>query len=594
MADQVFVDMLQLRRSEKNFMLRDLESEEFYKGAPGDFSTPSLQNQQQRLATLRKSIQQLKAMLPLEKKSICDDLSSAVDDYNDDFKRLVAAYRARGSENVGFEKDWRKNAHEIEKLLEETPNLPFSIELLELRRREKDYLMRGDQVFIDNVNSQLEKLRAIVPMAMSEKTGDVLRYLDNYESAFKGYQDQTAIVGLTEDKGLWRDLAEAVNSMEPLIVGSDTVTGIRQYADTQEASARRNLVWSQLVILVLGILGAVVLFNILGRLLTAPLVNMVHTTDAIARGDLTQPSLMEGRDETGRLASAFNKMVSSLKAILIETKALTNEIAAASNEIATGAQQQLASLNETATSLNEITTTAEEFKATMQEFADRSRAVQEAADDTARQSSDGRQLSKDSASRIGRVRSNAQTAGESVLSLSEQMQRIGEITASVNEVAEQTKLLALNASIEAARAGEDGRGFAVVATQVRELANQSKESANRIESLISETQKSMQDVVSRIEEGSRLSEDSVVSVKQMSSAFEQIADAIEQTNEAMSQINTGARQQELGIAELVSSITEIDAGSREAVAAAEQTQKSLMAITQRIQSLNETIARFKT
>lgn len=594
MADQVFVDMLQLRRAEKNFMLRDLESEDFYEGTLGEFTTPSLKIQQQRLATLRKDIRQLKEMLPLEKKSICDDLSGAVDDYDDDFKRLVAAYRVRGTENVGFEKEWRQNAHEIEKLLDATPNLPFSIELLELRRREKDYLMRGDQVFIDNVNSQLEKLRTLTPTALSEQSGDVLRYLDNYEKAFKGYQDQTAIVGFTEDDGLRRDLADAVNSMEPLIVGSDTVTGIRQYADTQEASARRNLVVSQLVILVLGIVGSVALFNVLGRVLTAPLVNMVYTTDAIARGDLTQPSLIEGHDEVGRLAAAFNKMVSSLKAILIETKALTNEIATASNEIATGAQQQLASLNETATSLNEITTTAEEFKATMQEFADRSRAVQEAADDTARQSSDGRQLSKDSASRIGQVRSNAQTAGESVLSLSEQMQRIGEITASVNEVAEQTKLLALNASIEAARAGEDGRGFAVVATQVRELANQSKESANRIESLISETQKSMQDVVSRIEEGSRLSEDSVVSVKQMSSAFEQIADAIEQTNEAMSQINTGARQQEQGIAELVSSITEIDAGSKEAVAAAEQTQKSLVAINQRIQSLNETIGRFQT
>jgi methyl-accepting chemotaxis protein len=174
------------------------------------------------------------------------------------------------------------------------------------------------------------------------------------------------------------------------------------------------------------------------------------------------------------------------------------------------------------------------------------------------------------------------------------MQQIGEITATVNEIAEQTKLLALNASIEAARAGEEGRGFAVVATQVRELANQSKEAARRIELLIGNTQKSMQDVVAKIEDGSRLSSDSVESVQQMAQAFEEIASAIEQTRDAMSQINTGARQQEEGIAELVSSITEIDSGSRESVAAAEQTQKAIVAIDHRLQSLNTSIARFKT
>ncbi len=174
------------------------------------------------------------------------------------------------------------------------------------------------------------------------------------------------------------------------------------------------------------------------------------------------------------------------------------------------------------------------------------------------------------------------------------MQRIGEITATVNELAEQTKLLALNASIEAARAGDEGRGFAVVATQVRELANQSKESAGRIEGLISNTHKSMQEVVSKIEEGSRLSEDSAESVEQMAQTFEEIAQAIEQTREAMSQMHTGARQQEQGLVELVSSIAEIDSSSRETVAAAEQTQKAIVAIDQRIQSLNATIARFKT
>ncbi len=285
-------------------------------------------------------------------------------------------------------------------------------------------------------------------------------------------------------------------------------------------------------------------------------------------------------------------IISNVRISIAEALAGAQQVNTASSEIATGSRQQVVALNQTAASLNEITTTAEQFKATMQEFADRSRAVQEAADDTAQQTAEGRTLTQELASRIEQVRSNSQTAGQSVLNLSEQMQRIGEITATVHEIAEQTKLLALNASIAAARAGEEGRGFAVVATQVRELANQSKESAGRIESLITDTQKSMQEVVARIEEGNRLSDDSVVSVRHMSKAFEQIAQAIEQTRDAMSQINTGARQQEDGIVELVSSITEIDSGSKESLAAAQQTQRAIISIDEQIKSLTDLMARF--
>jgi methyl-accepting chemotaxis protein len=270
----------------------------------------------------------------------------------------------------------------------------------------------------------------------------------------------------------------------------------------------------------------------------------------------------------------------------------TQEVAAASTEIASAAQQQVTSLNETASSLNEITSTSEQFKATVQEFADRARAVQEAADETVKLTDDGRVLTLDSSSRIDQVRSNSQAAGESVLNLAEQMQRIGEITASVNEIAEQTKLLALNASIEAARAGEEGRGFAVVATQVRELANQSKESAGRIESLITETQKSMHDVIKRIEDGARLSDEASEIVSRMTQSFGSISEAIEQTTQAMNQINTGAQQQEQAISELVSGISEIDSASRESLASAEQTQKSILAIDAEMQRLNQVMKTF--
>ncbi len=333
----------------------------------------------------------------------------------------------------------------------------------------------------------------------------------------------------------------------------------------------------------------------LSRRIMAAVQSLLAGVQSVAEGDLTGGTLrVATRDEIGQLAGSFNSMVTSLRGLLADSRTMTGEVASSSSEIATASQQQVSSLNQTAASLNQITTTAEQFKATMQEFADRAQAVQEAADETAERANEGRTLTVDSTARIEQVRANSQAAGASVLNLAEQMQRIGEITATVNEIAEQTKLLALNASIEAARAGEEGRGFAVVATQVRELANQSKAAAGRIESLVTDTQKSMQDVVGKIEEGGRLSEDSTELVRRVTEAFDEIVQAISRTREAMSQINLGAKQQEQGITELVASITEIDTGMKESLAAAEQTQKSIVAIDQRIRALNRSVAQFKT
>jgi methyl-accepting chemotaxis protein len=234
---------------------------------------------------------------------------------------------------------------------------------------------------------------------------------------------------------------------------------------------------------------------------------MADAAEIIAQGDLTQPALPESADDMGKLATAFNRMANSLRELLSGAKQITAKISTASNEIAISSQQQVTILNESATSLNQISTTAEEFKTTIQEFADRSRAVLEAAEETAKQAADGRTLAQQSAKRTEAVRDSARGAGETVLEFTEQMQRITDITDTVNEIAEQTKLLALNASIEAARAGEEGKGFAVVATQVRELANQSKQSAGSISLLINETQRSLKSVVDQIEQASRQSDE---------------------------------------------------------------------------------------
>ncbi len=361
----------------------------------------------------------------------------------------------------------------------------------------------------------------------------------------------------------------------------------------QVVANTRNLeiiIWSLLAV---GVLLSVIVGAWITRSTTRPLAELVDLASAIADGDLTRPQLVESGDEVGQLGAAFNRMAASLKQLLSEIKRMTSELSSSSQEINTASQEQVASMTEAASSVNEISSTSEEFKATIQEFADRAKAVRQAAEETAKRANDGLQLTQSTAAKNDEVRQSFETAGESILKLSQQMQQITQITTSVNEIAEQTKLLALNASIEAARAGEEGRGFAVVATQVRELANQSKEASGRIASQISDIQNSMRTVINNSETGNQKLSDASKIGQQMAEAFREIADAIEQTTVAMKQIDQAARQQESGIADLVTGIAEINSGSKETLATAEQTQKAIAAIEQRARQLTEIMGRFK-
>jgi methyl-accepting chemotaxis protein len=384
------------------------------------------------------------------------------------------------------------------------------------------------------------------------------------------------------------------DQIEPLV--ADGTDKAHQAANDATAAAGAAIRWAMTVIFTVLFAGLVigggVAFHI-ARRITGPLAEMVQSANAIADGDLTLPRLAETQDEPGRVASAFNRMVQSLKDLLAQTQQLSGELSTATQEISVASQQQLATLNESAASINQITTTSEEFKTTFQEFADRARSVQQAADESIRRAAEGRTLSKECAGKTGQVRDNAAAAGQSALTLSEQMLSITEITDTVNEIAEQTKLLALNASIEAARAGEEGKGFAVVATQVRELANQSKEAAGRIASVIKETQKMMAGVVRRIEDGSRLADESSEMVQNMGHTFDDVVIAFEQTTEAMKQITNVADQQEHGIVELVTSLSQIDTGAKQSLSSAQQTQKAIAAIDRQVQTLNDGMEKFK-
>jgi methyl-accepting chemotaxis protein len=162
-----------------------------------------------------------------------------------------------------------------------------------------------------------------------------------------------------------------------------------------------------------------------------------------------------------------------------------------------------------------------------------------------------------------------------ILDLTERTQQIGEIITSVNEIAEQSKLLALNASIEAAKAGEHGRGFAVVALEIRTLAEQSKQATQQVRSILGEIQKATHSAALVTEEGSKSASDGSAKVRRIGERLGQLVYVITQTTRAARQITGAMRQQSIGLEQIARAMKQINVATHETKLSVEQAEVAM-------------------
>ena len=268
----------------------------------------------------------------------------------------------------------------------------------------------------------------------------------------------------------------------------------------------------------------------LARGFSVPLGLAVGALQQMADGDLTASLAVHTTEEIGQMASALNRALAKLRATLHEVTtsaasatASSQELSAAADSIASGSQQQAASLEETSASLEEIT-------ATVRQSADNARQARQLASS-----------SKETAERGQVVVTNAVTAMADINTASA---KIADIISTIDEIAFQTNLLAVNAAVEAARAGEQGRGFAVVATEVRSLAQRSAGAAKEIKALI-------QDTLKKVDRGTDL-------VNKSGETLQTIVQSVNKVTDIVSEIAAAAQEQSAGIDQVNTAITQID------------------------------------
>ena len=339
----------------------------------------------------------------------------------------------------------------------------------------------------------------------------------------------------------------------------------------------------------------IMVYVLLHQLILVRLKQLTGISRDIAQGegDLTKRVPVSGKDELGQLGKNFNLFIERLHQSLRRVGQLTDDVASAStqvsetaNEIARGSETQTQRVTQSASAVEEMTMTAGEVAQNSLEAAN-------IANETSQTASTGHQVVDET---VAGMRQLSEAVGQSasiITQLGKSSDQIGEIVRVIEDIADQTNLLALNAAIEAARAGEQGRGFAVVADEVRKLAERTTKATKEIGDMIRQIQNDTKIAVTSMEEGTGKVAGGVELANRTGHALTQIKEMVLRTASMIQQIAGAAEQQSVATKQIADDLETVAQVSRESSSGSDASAKASRNLSQLATELQGIVSEFK-
>jgi methyl-accepting chemotaxis protein len=348
-----------------------------------------------------------------------------------------------------------------------------------------------------------------------------------------------------------------------------TIDSSRQAA--ADADGLRNL--SQIIILIAGLLaiGLTILFGlVLTQVFITPVNRLRHRLLHLADGDLSTNLALSNQDQFGELANTFNQSMDRLGSMVGQVQRQAHKVSNAAEEIAEASSHSAQISVEQAGAVTQATVTIEELSHTAQQIAEAATLVASAAEQALASVNEGQDTAQESIKGNTNLKLRVREITDRILALSERSQRVGHIIEQVASIADQTHLLALNAAIESAAAGENGKRFAVVASEVKRLADRSRQATKDVQAVLGEIQDATNASVMATEQGLKEAERGVILAYRAGDVNESIIQMVERTVQLANAISLATQQQRSASEQVVTSMRHLSTVIGDAAASANQ------------------------
>jgi len=443
--------------------------------------------------------------------------ASLEDMLEDHGRMLIGTVQAAAVEQL-FMYDYVYLHNFVEKMAAEQPTLSFAAVYTYSPEKQKG-------VAIAHSSKEMEGMDLSEAIAAGEVPGEKKEsYVVIRKTVFKG----TPVLQLTA----------------PVMIGGKALGAVQIGVNYRKVeSLLRGLALSIAAVGLVILAGTLIIVRSLLRKTVSGLDSLVGSTQRVAAGDLRQHIPEEGFEEVRALAHAFNSMAENLRTVLRQIQDTGASVSSFSSNITTMIQDQAASASQQATSVAEVTATVEELSRTSMQIAMNAESVKDAAGRSVEVAQRGKTLGDEGVAAMMQIKDRVGDIAGKTLFLEEKSHEIGKVMDIIKEIAGEIYLLALNAAIESVAAGEHGRRFAVVASEVRRLAEKTRESTETIRGIIGEIQSATNSSVEATEQGKEEVEHWRDTIRKASEAFSEIIQTIERTSEASAQISLATHQQ---------------------------------------------------
>ncbi len=514
-----------------------------------------------------------------DQKSITSIIKS-VQNYQEAFKN----YQSIISANNQLIKQLRESGAIVFSTSDKLGQLNISNNLLLMRMNALNYVSNKTEDFY---NEQQKYYQKAIDLARSLNDGSenfriITEGLELYNSNFiklsEGYKQ------LEKEEEIMVATARETQDLCSGIINNE-----KQYIDSAVSNAILLIIVISLAALALGL----TIGYFISASITKPMAKAVSAANVMSDGDFTHTLDINQKDEIGQFAKALESMRHSLKDVIDVIVHSSNSVASASTELASTTEELASTFSDQASQVSMVASAVEQISTSSTQVLASINEVKDKSDSANVLTCEGQTCIHSANDVMFKIQHNVEELGTTVAGLAKSSEEIGNILLVINDIADQTNLLALNAAIEAARAGEHGRGFAVVADEVRKLAERTQTSIQEIESIISSFVRETSKTNSEMQTAKTYVTEGVGKLEDTNKIFEKIVTAVEEIGGASSIIRTAMEEQVTAINNINDNAHVISGGLEESSAAVNQVSATVADLQKQADDQMESAAQFR-